>query len=137
MTDISTRAILVRLAQGLKAKGAESGCSADGAVNWECEAYIEHGKFWVDSRIFPRNPEDSVWFTQTTIMPQKEGARTSGSAAQAGTPSTAQPGMSMFLHSQDTAVTFGDEVLVSVTGYIKIKDQPFNQYCFEKTIIAS
>ena len=136
MIEISTRAVLIRLGQRLKAKDADGGCPADEAVNWECDTYIERKDFWVDSRLTPKNPEDSVWFTQTIITPQKKDVESSGSAAQAATPHSVQPGLGMYLHTRGTNVFPGDEVLITVTGYIKIKDQPFNQYCFEKTIVA-
>ena len=136
MADLSTRDILAQLEKGLQQKDTDGGCEANRYVIWEYEAYIEHRKFWVDSWLKPRDPRHSIWFTQTSIRPKKEGARESGSAAQAGTPDTVPPGLTMSMHSLDTAVLPGDQVEIGVTGYIKVDGRAHNQFCFEVTVTA-
>lgn len=136
MKDMSTREILTQLENDLKKTDADGNCPGNRYVNWKYEAYIEHRKFWVDSWLTPQDPGNSIWFIQTKITPLKAGARISGSAAQAGIPATVQPGLNMSMHSVDETDLTGEQVRISVTGYVKVNDRPHNQFCFEVTVTA-
>ena len=120
-----------RLASGIQKKGTSVECEGNDLVTYEFEAYWEHGKYFVEWRIQPRDARNSVWFAQAGIMSTESDAVGSMFAFQAGIPSEAQANLSVFLLGTDRNVQPGMMMLLSVTGYVKVGSDPFKQFCFQ------
>ena len=120
-----------RLTSGVQKKGTGVECEGNSLVKYEFEAYWEHGKYFVEWRIYPRDARNSVWFAQAGIASTESDAVGSTFAFQAGTPSEVQANLSVSLLGTDRNVQPGMMLLLDVTGYVKVGSDPFKQFCFQ------
>jgi hypothetical protein len=120
-----------RLASGIQKKGTSVECEGNALVDYELEAYWEHGKYFVEWRIQPRDARNSVWFAQAGIASTESDAVGSTFAFQAGATNEVPPGLSVFLLGTDRNVRPGMMLLLGVTGYVKVGSDPFKQFCFQ------
>ncbi len=131
MKSRELQSLSARLTSGIQKKGTSVECEGNDLVEYELEAYWEHGKYFVEWRIQPRDARNSVWFAQAGIASTESDAVGSTFAFQAGTPSEVQADLSVFLLGTDRNVQPGMMLLLSVTGYVKVGSDPFKQFCFQ------
>ena len=117
---------MVELDESLEKSDNAEKCRGNTLVEWNYEAYYQHGNFWVENELFPKDQNNSIWLVQATINPLNSRAG-SGTAIQTN---TYNQGMGISLTSFDRDVLPGEIVNINVTGFIKTKNCLHNQFCF-------
>ena len=123
---------MAELDDSLQENDSAGKCRGNGLVEWNYEAYYQHGSFWVENELIPKDQANSIWLVQATITPAN--SRT-GSGAAVQTSAHSQ-GMGISLTNFDRDVLPGEIVNISVTGFIKTKASLHNQFCFATQVMV-